>query len=223
MKKKLTKNKQLLIATGGGPYKEIPLTDTEEEVSALLNLNTAVYGIANVSNFGVSKDALPKSHDNPSFSESVYVPLELNLCPQEVDAPLEEIALTLDTRNKETSTQSSSSINVSSRPLKRARKEEKPELLKEQINIQKKLVSEIVSALEIMKEQNKENQKALKDIKRAIYTISDEKKKQTKIMEQQLAEEKRHKEEMKQLLIKKIALKERILNLEIEKLDKELQ
>lgn len=56
-KKQQSKNKKLLTETGGGPYREIQITETEE-VSALLILYTTVHGIPNRNNFGISRNLL---------------------------------------------------------------------------------------------------------------------------------------------------------------------
>ncbi|XP_065356617.1 uncharacterized protein LOC135950996 [Calliphora vicina] len=196
VKKKLTKNKQLLTRTGGGPYKEIPLTETEEDVSVLVTLNTTVHGIAKINNFGASRTPLPKRVEGSNLSE-IYLPLEQNTLTQEMDLSIEENVTSLETVNEEANTQNSSFTNLKPRQLKRNRKEEKPELLKEQIKIQKKLASDVTSALEKMKEQNKENYNVIKYV--MLYN-----KKQTKIFELQLEEQKRHNEEMKILLMKKL-------------------
>ncbi|XP_065356938.1 uncharacterized protein LOC135951251 [Calliphora vicina] len=89
VKKKLTKNKQLLAGTGGGPYKEIPLTETEEDVSVLVTLNTTVHGITKINNFGASRTPLPKIVEGSNLSE-INLPLEQYTLTQEMDLSIEE-------------------------------------------------------------------------------------------------------------------------------------
>ena len=50
----MRKNNQYMSGTGGGPSKCNPLTPTEEKVSELLNLKTAVSGLPRTKSFGVN-------------------------------------------------------------------------------------------------------------------------------------------------------------------------
>ena len=53
VKAKLRRNKLNVGGTGGGPSKFIPLSPTEERVVELLQLHTAVDGVANAKSFGI--------------------------------------------------------------------------------------------------------------------------------------------------------------------------
>ncbi|KAM8702192.1 hypothetical protein ACLKA7_001884 [Drosophila subpalustris] len=74
IKKKITHNKRESKATGGGPFNQVALNPTEEEIAQLCHMFEAVDGVAGARTFGI---LLPNNEKENAVEEEA---VEVNIC-----------------------------------------------------------------------------------------------------------------------------------------------
>ncbi|XP_054084549.1 uncharacterized protein LOC128921334 [Zeugodacus cucurbitae] len=208
-KKKMVKNAKHISGTGGGPFSQVSLSSLEEEVSVILSLNTSVKGLKGINSFGclplTSIENIPD--EIPTTSSASKRPVESIFSQPDI-----ELVEPTSHMTPGQAIESNVDADIFCTPHKK-NKTNKMDLLTEQITIQKKVETNISKLQDTLVKHQKEYIKEQSDTNRWLRKLNETEK-------DKLKEMKRHNSVMEKIAIDKLETKKKILELELEHLNK---
>lgn len=179
----------------------------EEEVIQLICLRDSVDGVANTHKFGVPRK---RTHNDASSGNSCTSIPNLELVNASLEIPLSELSEDNPELPLPNETPNQAEVPQSKGP-------KTLKLLEKQINIQKKLCDNIEIFIKTQNERYVEMIFNQKKIYRAIDRLADRQKTSNEILQQRLAEDKRHNERMEHVALEKNKMKMQLLEIELNK------
>lgn len=213
VRKKLAAQTKEAKSTGGGPNKKIGFTPLEEEVADLLNVRSSMTGLPATFSFGA-----PAGLSNSPQS------VEREVAEETPEPNAEEVVFQDENHNTiDSPTQTTQPDEARGRKRRLIEidqtgndiKGKTMKLVEQQTALQKKFNDELIPLLTAASEN-------IKDVRRTMDKIYKEKKAQTSIMQAHLQETMRHNKEMKEIAMKKVLLKEKILELQLKGIEDEV-
>ncbi|XP_055837669.1 uncharacterized protein LOC129906061 [Episyrphus balteatus] len=193
LRKKLSQNKRLLNATGGGPYEQVNFSPLEEDVIQLLCLRDCVDGIPQTQAFGMPK----KRRLGATFVASSVTPPVCSL----QNSFSEEAGLTIEVldesfgiveKENDTNIPNISNPTPKPKPTTNTKPPTQTKLLEDQIGLQKNLYEKVTDIMTENLKLHQELDSKMEKISLSLQRLERHEEKKNNILQSFLQENVRH-------------------------------
>lgn len=192
-------------STGGGPNKKILFSPLEEDVIDLISLRQCATGLENSFSFGLSSNTPLcelEPHDDANADENGNVVID--------DTGRREEQEENTVRRKRRLETSETSDDFRNKTFK---------LVENQTVAQTQFNEQIVTAVETLSSSMDKSHASVKEMHNTLYKIYKEQQSSNTLMKKYLEETLRHNKEVESLIMKKLILKQKILEMQVQSIN----